>query len=431
MRASNKKVMPQQSGPAAGVVGIEGYLLDNMEGAVDQASFMAKLDVPVAIIGPHGTGKMYVARMVHQESGRAPGDIVQLDCGAFRNRDDAIRKIQKALAQSEGQTLVFKSPHLMSADAQLKLARQIASRTLADVSPPRYLPNAKFVALFPDTLEHLILYASLTEKLASVFAGFPIHVPPIKDRKPAVLRWADKILGQECLRREQHFKGFTDDAEQAMLEHEWPGNISEMRQRIGQAMDVAEKEWITPVDLGIFKTNAASEQAAEPVPKSFLEASDKISATEESYNPSAGEQLNVALGEAVNNISDANTIEPLGDWLVDNLVLAAKDRFRGSLRSTADFLHTNARNITRWAPHIELRSAARDGSMIWRESRRLVGEWARELSSLPSESPLEMGEDMLLSHLEKLSDTMRVATRAKIMGLSVPTYQKRAKKNNG
>ncbi len=431
MPASKPKTVPKPARELIAASSIEGYVLDNMEGAVDQASFLANLDMPVAIIGAHGTGKMYIARIIHQESGRAADKIVQIDCREFRNRNDAIKNIQKELTRSEGKTLVFKSPHLMSADAQLKLAKQIASRTLADVSPPRYLPNVKLVALFPDTLEHLILYASLTEKLASVFAGFPISVPPIKDRKQAVLRWADKILGQECLKREQHFKGFTEDAEQAMLEHEWPGNISEMRQRIGQAMEVADKDWITSVDLGIFKNKLVNSQAAVPVPDSFLETSDKLSVTEESYNPTAREQLEVALGEAVNTLVEAGTIVPLGAWLVDNLVLAAKERYKGSLRSTADFLHTNPRNITRWVTPIEKRSSERENSLVWSESRRLVGEWVREMSSSPSKSPLDVAENMLLFHLEKLSGTMKIANRAKIMAMSTPTYQKRVKKNNG
>lgn len=412
--------------------GIDGYVLDNMEGAVDQASFLAKLDIPIAIIGPHGTGKMYVAKIVHQESGREDGLIVQMDCRAFRNRNDAIRRIQKELKQSAGKTLVFKSPHLMSADAQLKLARQIASRTLADVSPPRYLPDVKLVALFPDTLEQLIMYGSLTEKLASVFAGFPIYIPPIKDRGQAVLRWAHKILGQECARRGQDIKGFTEEAEQGMLSHEWLGNISEIRQRIGQAMEAAssaEREWITPVDLGVFR-DTGTDEATAPVAGSFLETTDKISAEEETYTPTLAEQLDVALGEAVSAIVRANINEPLGTWLADDLVLAAKERYSGSLRSTADLLKTNPRNITRWMHQIDERSYHRNSSSIWCEPRRLAGEWIRERSP-SSDSPLELARNMLLTHLESLSDSLRVSSRAEIMGMSIPTYNKVVKEHHG
>ena len=53
--------------PAQGVdAALDGYVVDNMEGAVDQAAFLAKVDLPVAVIGARGTGKMYLARVVHE-----------------------------------------------------------------------------------------------------------------------------------------------------------------------------------------------------------------------------------------------------------------------------------------------------------------------------------------------------------------------------
>ena len=124
-----------------------------------------------------------MAKVIHQESGAAPEQMVVIDCREFRSRKDALNRIARELERSAGKTLVFKSPHLMNPDAQLKLARQISSRMLADTSPPRYLPAARMIALFPDNLEHLVRYGGLNERLASVFAGYPIRVPPIRDRK--------------------------------------------------------------------------------------------------------------------------------------------------------------------------------------------------------------------------------------------------------
>ncbi len=427
----SSKLADSTASPTDG--GIDGYVLDNMEGAVDQASFLAKLDIPVAIVGPHGTGKMYVAKVVHRESGRQLGMLVQIDCRAFRNRSEAIRSIAKELKQSEGKTLVFKSPHLMSADVQNKLARQIATRTLADVMPVRYLPNVKLVALFPDTIEKLILFGSLTEKLASVFAGFPINVPSIKDRKQAVLRWADKILGQESEKRGREFKGFTGEAERAMLAHNWLGNISEMRQRIGQALEVVaaeHRQWVTPVDLGIYEGRLADQPYATPAPASFLESMDTLSQPAEgSYHPTVLEQLDLALGQALNNMLAANLLEPLGAWLTDDLVLSVKARYRGNMRATAEFLHTRPRNVGRWMAGIESRASARNSSSIWNESQRLVGEWAREVSQ-SSLSPLDASRNMLVTHLEKLSANLRLASRAQVMDMSVPTYRKTIRENH-
>ncbi|MEH6580628.1 MAG: sigma 54-interacting transcriptional regulator [Halioglobus sp.] len=403
---------------------IEGYVVDNMEGAVDQATFLAKLDIPVAIVGPRGTGKMYIAKIVHQESGGAEGMMEQIDCREFRNRDEANVRISKILEQSEGKTLVFKSPQLMAPDAQLKLAKQISTRTLADVKPARYLPGAKYVALFPDTLERLIQHAGLSEKLASVFAGYPINVPPVKDRKQAVLRWAHKILGQESLARDRPVKGFTPDAEQAMLCHSWTGNISEMRQCIIGALERSDNEWITPVDLGIFQgitpEGSATSQDHEP----FLTVLDKGQAGDEEYTPTVLEDLDLAFGEAVNRVAQEKSAAPLGAWLEDELVLAVTDRYQGDLKLSAEFLHTKPRNISRWSPKIKERQEQRNSASVWRTPRRLIGEWVRETPYL-SEPPQQLLQNMLLAHVTRQCSAEKIAIRARIMGVSVPTYQKR------
>lgn len=403
---------------------IEGYVVDNMEGAVDQALFLSRLDIPVAIIGRAGTGKMYVAKIIHDESSGAADMLAVMDCREFRSRNAAQTRIARELSQGEGKTLVFKSPHLMHAEVQLKLARQISSRTLADVSPPRYLPRVKLIALFPEKLEVLIRRGELTEPLASAFAGYPINVPPIRDRKQAVLRWAHKILGQEGVARDRDMKGFTPDAEQAMLLYDWPGNISEMRQCIHDALEKTDKDWLTPVDLGLYKGINAGGASYLPEPKPFLTMVQSKEVEDDAYVPTVGEGVHIALGEAVHNLLVLDMIKPLGTWVEDELVLAALDRYRGDLRRTGDFLHTKPRNISRWLAKIASREEERNGSSLWQKPRRLLREWVRE-SPQSDESPLTLMSGKLMVHLSEQGGALSSAARARIMGVSTPTYLKR------
>ncbi len=405
---------------------IDGYVVDNMEGAVDQALFLAGLDIPVAIIGPAGTGKMYVAKVMHDTTGAEPGALVQIDCREFRGRKSAEAKISSALARSAGQTLVFKSPQLMHADVQQKLARQIRTRVLADSSPPRALERVKFIALFPQSLERLMRKGELTETLAGAFGGYPIYVPPIKDRKQAVLRWAHKILVQEGEQRDRAMRGFTPDAEQAMLLYDWPGNISEMRQCISDALDKTDKTWLTPVDLGLF--DGIDPEGSHFVPESapFLSAPEPDGGVSDAYEPSTLESLDVALGQAVRAVLELELIKPLGTWLEDELVAAAMERYREDAPRAAEFLHTRSRNISRWMPKVLAREAERAASALWQTPRRLVREWVRECSQL-DDSPLLMLQDRLLAHLEEQAGSLSAAKRAQLLGVSTPTYTKRLK----
>jgi DNA-binding NtrC family response regulator len=404
--------------------GIEGYVGDNMEGAIDQAVFLSRVDTPVAIVGPRGTGKMYVAKIIHRESGGAPDALVLIDCSELRSRREALRRIAAALQEAAGKTLVLKSPHLMHGDAQLRLARQISTRVLAEVSPPRYLTDTRFIALFPDELEHLIRCGALQERLAGVFAGYPIRVPPLRDRGRAVLRWAHKILGQESACRARRIIGFTPDAEQALLLHDWPGNISEMRGAIAGALDRTDKEWITPVDLGIFR-GASPASASRVLPdRPFLRVVLEEVQEVPHYTPSALERLTVALGVALHALLEQALVEPLGAWLDDEVVVAACDRYRGNRRAAAEFLHTRPRNLNRWLPGIAAREAGREASTLWQEPRRLVREWIGETAP-PAEAPQLLAQALLLSHVVEQCEGNSVAERARIMGVSTPTYQKR------
>lgn len=403
---------------------IEGYVVDNMEGAVDQAMFLARLDVPVAIVGPAGTGKMYVAKIIHEQWGAAEHMLRQIDCREFRGRRAANARISRELTDAEGRTIVFKSPHLMNSDAQVRLARQVSSRILADSSPPRALPRSKLIALFPDTLDRLIRRGELTEQLASAFAGFPITVPPIRDRKQAVLRWAHKILGQEGALRDRYMKGFTPDAERAMLQYDWPGNISEMRRCICDALDQTDRDWLTPVDLGLFKGIDPEGTPASAESRPFLAGFEESAEDSVSYAPTALESVDTALAEAVHSMLELDLVKPLGTWLQDDVVLAALDRYRKDMRLAGEFLHTRPRNISRWLPKIEAREEERNSSALWQPPRRLLWDWVRESPQL-EDPPLRMFESMLLTHVEAQASALNSARRAQILGVSTPTYIKR------
>jgi len=397
---------------------LDGYVLDNMEGAVDQAAFLARTDTPVAIVGARGTGKMYIARIFHSRAGCGPDTLVAIDCREFRNRDDANRRIRHALEMGAGKTLVFKSPQLMSADAQLRLARQIATRQFVDVEPATYLPPMRFVALFPDTLARLVAAGELQPRLASVFAAYPIRVPPMRHRQQAILRWAHKILDQECALRNVVVKGFTPEAEQALREHPWHGNISEIRQRVVNALERRPAgAWLTPVELQLaLGSRARSAGLLSPLRRSDREAPG--------YAPSALEELRQALADVLQHCIEGRHLLPLGGWLQDEVVLAALVRYASDARPAARFLQVPRRNLARWLPGIEHRRAARGACSEWVEPARLVTDWVRGLGQSGS-GPLAQAEALLLELLEARREQTTVAQRAQLLGVSRPTYTRR------
>jgi DNA-binding NtrC family response regulator len=406
--------------------GIEGYVLDNMEGAIDQAVFLAKVDMPVAIIGEQGTGKMYVAQVIHAEGGGAPEALVRLDCRAFRNRNEAWTRISRELEQGQGRLLVFKSPQLLHRETQSRLARQLASRISSDDGGSHYLAANRYLALFPEDLEALVAQGVLDERLASVFAGYPIMVPPLRERPRAVLRWAHKILEQESTLADRRVSGYTPDAEQALLQHGWAGNISEMRSVITAALERADKEWITPVDLGLFIGISADGKAAAAKERPFLARHEEEELAQSYYAPTLLEELRMTLGQSLAASLATDTLHPLGAWLDDEIIEAALDRCGGDPRGAAEYLGTRSRNIGRWMPKVRQSEQQREASLLWQESRRLIREWVAG-SSPQEEAPQQLAQDLLMALLMQQGGDLNVADRARVMGVSTPTYQKRVK----
>lgn len=398
--------------------GADGYVLDNMEGAVDQARFLAVTDMPVAVIGARGTGKLYLARIFHQATGSTADNLQLVDCRELRGREESWRRLRTTLAAARDQTLVFKSPQLLHADVQRRLARLIATRRLPDAEATCYLPPCRFVALFPADLRTLVAAGELQERLASVFAGHPIPVPPLRFRPQAILRWAGKILEQEAVGRGLAVKGFTAEAERALRQHHWHGNISELRQRMTRALDARPAaDWLSAADLQLYDGGRGAASATLwPLQPVELPAS-----------PSAWEELQIALGELLQQMLAGDCREiPLGQWLQDEVLLAALARYGGVASQAANLLQTAPRNVQRWLPAVRERDAQRLACAPWADTARLVGDWVRGMG-LEEQPPLPRAEALLLARLEACADRLGLARRARLLNVSRPTYLKRAR----
>ena len=202
-----------------------------------------------------------------------------------------------------------------------------------------------------------------------------------------------------------------------------------MRQCICDALDKTEKNWLTPVDLGLFKGIDPEGAAAVPESLPFLEALGSEGEERPAYTPTTLESLDLALAEAVHSMLQLDALKPLGTWMEDDLVATVLERYRGDLRRTADFLHTRPRNVSRWMEKIGARDQERNDSALWQEPRRLLREWARESQQL-EESPMQMLYNRLLHHVEEQGGGISAARRALIMGVSTPTYTKRLRERD-
>ena len=405
----------------------EGYVFDQMEGAVDTAIYLAPLDIPIAVIGPRGTGKGFISRLIHETIGGKHEEFKFLDCREFKGRNSSLKTLSNSFQSKIFKTLVFKSPHLLQEDVQDKLARCIASRRLTLKRPPAYLPKFKLIALFPLPIERLIREGLLIKSLASCFSGYPIIVPSLNQRGHAVLRWADKILIQESKTLNKNLNGFSPDAQKAMLCHSWTGNISELRHRIVDAIKSTSRDWIMPIDLGL-KAAKESDTPSSSEGAGLFEEIDRIIDNNAEFALSARQELELAIKDWCVNLNPEKII-PLGLWLHDELVLAAIARYKGNQPKAAAWLQVPSRNVRRWITAIQEREDEREATQNANDHSRLIREWVREM---PREGipPAKTLEKILMVELLQLESKFDLACRARLLGVSIPTFRKKIKEFN-
>ncbi len=293
--------------------------------------------------------------------------------------------------------------------------------------PFTYLPNFKFIALFPLPMERLIREGLLLKNLASCFSGYPIIVPSLNERGHAVLRWADKILIQESEAQNKTVKGFSPDAQSAMLYHPWTGNISELRHRIVDALKSTSRDWLMPIDLGLRAAKEDNELSRSNGDGIFDEI-DRILDHKEEFSLSAKEELELAIKNWCVSLNP-ETIAPLGVWLHDELVLAAIARYKGSHPKAAAWLQVPSRNVRRWIIAIKEREEERKIAQNASDHSRLIREWVREMprEGLP---PAKILENMLVEEILHIDGKFDLTSRAKLLGVSIPTYRKKVKELN-
>jgi len=204
--------------------------------------------LPVLLLGESGTGKELFARAVHENSARATGPFVVVDCsgltetlfeselfghekGAFTG---ATSRKPGLVDTAQGGTLFLDEIGDVPLSMQVKLLRLIESGTYRRVgSVETQHANFRLVAATHKSLENMMARGEFRQDLYYRISAFPIVLPPLRERPDDIA-----LLVQSFLRRAGAGKRtLTIDAEaMAQLQQRpWPGNIRELRNVLERA----------------------------------------------------------------------------------------------------------------------------------------------------------------------------------------------------
>ena len=212
----------------------------------------AAQDVPVLIRGESGTGKELVARAVYKHGARADKPFLAVNCaalseslleselfghekGAFTGADK--KRIGK-FEQCDGGTLFLDEVGDMTPPVQAKVLRLLQDQTFERVGGQETISvDVRLLSATNRPLEEMCEEGSYRWDLFYRLNGYPIELPPLRERGRDLLGLIDHFVNEACVDFEiEDFDGVSREALDLLLEYPWPGNVRELRSVIRQAM---------------------------------------------------------------------------------------------------------------------------------------------------------------------------------------------------
>jgi transcriptional regulator with PAS, ATPase and Fis domain len=224
-------------------------------------------DTPVLLYGETGTGKELIAQTIHYLSPNYKGNLVSVNCaaipkqlieselfgyerGAFSGAEKSgkIGLVEKA---AEG-TLFFDEVGDMGSEVQAKLLRFLESGEYFRVggSKSRRV-KTRVVSATNKNLATLVKQGEFRSDLYFRLAVVRIEIPPLSRRPEDILALSRFFLNDFNDKFNKAFHGFSPDAEAALVQREWTGNVRELRNFIERAVLFGNGGILSREDLGL------------------------------------------------------------------------------------------------------------------------------------------------------------------------------------
>jgi DNA-binding NtrC family response regulator len=203
------------------------------------AERLGTTNVPVHIVGEQGSGRETLARVIHAQGGAPRERFVAVDCRDAPAHTTLARLLFHGTGAcgSRPTTLFLREPGALDAEFQRELATAM-----------RVANGMRVVASHVSHPEHTAPAASMEAALCDVFARVQLFVPPLRERRCVVRAFVERLVegglwgvGVGCR--------LWTDALVHLWEHDWPGNVGELKQTIESLARASTRGLIEASDL--------------------------------------------------------------------------------------------------------------------------------------------------------------------------------------
>jgi two-component system response regulator FlrC len=256
---------------------------------METARAVASSKAPVLIQGESGTGKELLARFIHLHSPRRSRPLVAINCAAipehlleselFGHEKGAFtgaisRKIGK-FEQAHGGTLLLDEIGEMNLTLQAKLLRVLQDWQIDRIGGKEPISvDVRVVATTNADLARCVQEGKFRQDLYFRLNVIPLVLPPLRQRKEDIELLARHFLQCFCGTYGKKIDGFTKDAMEKLLGHQWKGNVRELKNTVERAVllakgnkldvhDIQLDGWQVPGDQKVFLEGSVKEVERE------------------------------------------------------------------------------------------------------------------------------------------------------------------------
>ncbi len=224
----------------------------------------AKSDASVMLLGESGVGKELFARYIHENSNRYAGPFIALNMAAIPENlleselfgyekgafTDATAMKKGHFERANGGTLFLDEIGEMPMALQAKLLRVLQEREIVRVGGVKPMKiDVRIVSATNADILDQIDHREFREDLYYRLNTIPVKIPPLRERKEEIVDIATESLFGICRKNNIPPKALSEEAKEALLAYDWPGNIRELLSVVERAAILCEGDEIRASDL--------------------------------------------------------------------------------------------------------------------------------------------------------------------------------------
>ena len=256
------KVLKRKVSRVDEMIGVSGPIVRIKE-TIDK---VAPTDARILVTGENGVGKELVARWVHEKSNRAAGPLVEVNCAAIPTElieselfghekgsfTSAVKQRIGKFEQAHGGTLFLDEIGDMSLSAQAKVLRALQEGKITRVGGDKDISvDVRVIAATNKNLLQEVDEKNFRLDLYHRLSVIIINVPSLNERKDDIPLLVDKFLTDICSDYGIAKKVIDADAMGGLQQHNWTGNIRELRNVVERLIILSGKA-ITLEDVNAY-----------------------------------------------------------------------------------------------------------------------------------------------------------------------------------